>query len=59
MQPFEIKRSLTLQNQHSEGNSEKFDRRVDPLAADGQFVDILHRLTAETRRAVYRYELTV
>lgn len=54
---FEI--HLTLQNQHSEGNSEQFDGRVDSLAADGQFVDILHRLTTETRRTVYGYDLTV
>lgn len=50
---------LTLQNQHSERNFEQLDSRVDPLAADGQFVDVFHRLATETRRTVYGYDLTV
>lgn len=55
----EVKLRLTLQNEHSERNSEQFDGGVDPLAADGQFVDVLHRLTAETGRPIYRDDLTV
>ena len=50
---------LTLQNQHSEGNPQQLDGGVDPLAADGQLVDVLHRLPAETRGAVHGHHLAV
>lgn len=59
MQETSFKICPTLQNQHSEGNSEEFDRRVDPLATDGQFVDVLHGLTAETGRPIAGNDLTV
>lgn len=50
---------LTLQHHHSEGDPEQLDGRVHPLAANGQLVDVLHRLAAEGGRPVHRQRLAV
>lgn len=49
----------TMQNEHSEGDTQQLDWRVDPLTTNRELVYVLHRLTTETRRAVRGNELTV
>lgn len=49
----------TMQYEHSEGDTQQLDWRVDPLTANRQLVHVFHCLTTETRRAVHGDELTV
>jgi len=52
-------RGLTVQHEDTEGNAQELDGGVDALAADGQLVHVLHRLSPERGRAVYGQCLTV
>lgn len=50
---------LTMQHEDTEGHAQELDRGVDALAADGQLVDILHRLPPEGGGTVYGQRLTI
>lgn len=48
-----------MQHEDAEGHAQELDRGVDALAADGQLVDVLHRLPPEGGGAVYGQRLTI
>lgn len=50
---------ITVQHEDTEGHPEQLDGGVDALAADGQLVHVLDRLSTEGRGPVHRQGLTV
>lgn len=52
-------RGLTVQHEDTEGHAQELDGRVDALAADGQLVHVLHRLSPERGGTIHGQCLTV